>query len=196
VQPTFRDARSELNVSERLRMKLLTPFLLILAQLTLAAAAKAQEPKPGPEVQKLAYYLGTWKGEGETKGGPFGPAGKLSSTTTCEWFAGGFHLVCRGEETGPTGTRTFLNIRAYDEKAKAYTEYGISSLGDTEYDTGGSIIGNKRTFVLSNDMNGKPLKLRYTEVLESPTSFTYQAEASVDGGAWAVIAEGKVTKVK
>jgi len=179
-------------------MRLLTmcPFLLIVAQLTLAPVASAQEPKPGPEVQKLAYYLGTWKGEGETKGGPFGPAGKLSSTTTCEWFAGGFHLVCRGEETGPTGTRTFLNIRAYDEKAKAYTEYGISSLGDTEYDTGGSIIGNKRTFVLSNDMNGKPLKLRYTEVLESPTFFTYQAEASVDGGPWAVIAEGKVTKVK
>jgi hypothetical protein len=59
--------------------------------------------------------------------GPFRPAGKLSSTTTCEWFAGGFQLVCRGEERGPTGKRTFLNIRAYDEAAKAYTEYGISS---------------------------------------------------------------------
>jgi len=75
-----------------------------------------------PEVQRLGYYLGSWKGEGETKGGPFGPAGKLSSTMTCDWFAGGFHLVCRGEERGPTGTRTFLNILAYDEKAKAYTE--------------------------------------------------------------------------
>jgi hypothetical protein len=45
-------------------------------------------------------------------------------------------------------------------------------------------------------MGGKPLKLRYTEVQESPTLFTYQAEASVDGGPWAVIAEGKVTKVE
>src|SRR5215831_731178 len=78
-------------------------------------AATGQQPKPGREVQKLAYYLGTWRGEGETKAGPFGPAGKLSSTTTCEWFAGGFHLVCRGEESGPTGKRTFLKIRAYDE---------------------------------------------------------------------------------
>src|SRR4030095_5524829 len=109
--------------------------------------ATDQQPKPGPEVQRLAYYLGTWRGEGETKGGPFGPAGKLSSTTSCEWFAGGFQLVCRGEETGPTGKRTFLNIRACDEKAKAYTEYGISSFGESEYDTGGSIIGNKRTFL-------------------------------------------------
>ena len=39
----------------------------------------------GPEVAKLAYYVGTWRGEGEAKAGPFGPGGKLSSTTTCEW---------------------------------------------------------------------------------------------------------------
>src|SRR6185436_8512451 len=145
-------------------MKLFTmgSFLLIVAHAVSGHAATAQQPKPGPEVQRLAYYLGTWRGEGATKGGPFGPAGKLSSTTSCEWFAGGFQLVCRGEETGPTGKRTFLNIRAYDEKAKAYIEYGISSLGESEYNTGGSIIGNKRTFVLSSDMNGKPIKLRYT----------------------------------
>src|SRR5262245_42109792 len=178
-----------------MRLRAIGPLLLIVV-LALAAAARAQEPKPGPEVQKLAYYLGTWKGEGEAKAGPFGPAGKLSSTTTCEWFAGGFQLVCRGEENGPTGKRRFLNIRAYDEKAKAYTEYGISNLGEAEYDTGGSIVGNKRTFTLSSDMGGKPLAIRYSEVQQSPTLFTYQAEASVDGGPWAVIAEGKVRKVE
>ena len=100
----------------------------------------------------------------------------------------------RGER--PTGIRKFLNIRAYDEKAKAYTEYGISSLGDIEYQTGGSIVGNKKTFAFDTDVGGKPTKLRYTEVQVSPTLFTYQAEASIDSGPWTVIAEGKVTKVK
>jgi hypothetical protein len=179
-------------------MRLLTmgSFLLIVAHAASGDTAIAQQPKPGPEVQRLGYYLGTWRGEGETKGGPFGPAGRLSSTTTCEWFAGGFQLVCRGEETGPTGKRIFLNIRAYDETAKAYTEYGISSFGESEYDTGGSIVGNKRTFVLDIDFDGKPAKLSYTEVQVSPMSFTYQAEASIDGGPWTAIAEGKVTKVE
>jgi len=160
--------------------------------------ATAEQSKPGLEVQRLAYYLGTWKGEGETKGGPFGPAGKLSSTITCDWFAGGFHLVCRGEERGPTGKRAFLNILAYDEKAKAYTEYGISSLGESEYSTGGSIIGNKRTFVkdLDSGVEGKHTKLTYTEVQMSPTLYTYQAEASINGGPSTVIAEGKITKVR
>jgi uncharacterized protein DUF1579 len=181
---------------KRLIIVCMCSFALSLSSFAQAPTAIAEQPKPGPEIQKLAYYLGTWKGEGETKGGPFGPAGKLSSTTTCEWFAGGFHLVCRGEEKGPTGTRTFLNIRAYDEKAKAYTEYGISSLGDTEYQTGGSIVGNEKIFTFDTDGGGKPTKLRYTEVQVSPTLFTYQAEASIDSGPWTVIAEGKVTKVK
>ena len=160
--------------------------------------ATAEQSKPGLEVQRLAYYLGTWKGEGETKGGPFGPAGKLSSTITCDWFAGGFHLVCRGEERGPTGKRAFLNILAYDEKAKAYTEYGISSLGESEYSTGGSIIGNKRTFVkdLESGVEEKHTKLTYTEVQVSPTLYTYQAEASINGGSSTLIAQGKITKVR
>src|SRR5581483_5339397 len=134
------------------------------------------QPKPGPELEKLNYYVGTWKGEGETKGGPFGPAGKLSSSISCEKFAGGFQVVCRGEERGPTGKRTFLNILAYDEKAKAYTEYGISSFGESEYTTGGSIVGNKRTFVkdLDTGVQGKRIKLRYTEVQVSPTLYTYK----------------------
>jgi hypothetical protein len=180
-------------------MRLLTTgwFLLIVAAHIAfgQAATTDQQPKPGPEVQKLGYYLGTWKGEGETKGGPFGPAGKLSSTTTCEWFEGGFHLVCRGEENGPTGKRTFLNIRGYDEKTKGYTEYSISNLGESEYNTGGSIVGNKRTFVFEMDAEGKHIKFKYSEEQVSPTLFTYKAEASIDSGPWTVIAEGKVTKV-
>jgi uncharacterized protein DUF1579 len=165
-------------------------------------SAMSSTPTPRSEIEakhltnRLAYYLGTWRGEGETKGGPFGAAGKLSSTITCDWFAGGFHLVCRGEERGPTGKRTFLNILAYDEKANAYTEYGISSLGESEYSTGGSMVGNKRTFIKDLDSNGKPTKLRYIEVQVSPTFYTYQAEASIDGGPWTVIADGKITKVR
>jgi hypothetical protein len=104
--------------------------------------------------------------------------------------------VCRGEEHGPSGKRAFLNIRAYDEKTQAYTEYGISSLGETEYNTGGTLVGNKKTFAFDVDIDGKPTKLRYVEVQVSPTLFTYEAAASTDGGPWTVIAEGKVTKVR
>lgn len=171
-------------------------LLLLISCHAIGQAQTADAPKPGPEVQKLAYYVGTWKGEGEAKAGPFGPGGKLSSSQTCEWFAGGFHLVCRGEETGPTGKRTILNIMAYDAEAKGFTEYGISSFGESEYSKGGTFDGNNRIFVGSQDAGGNVVKFRYTEVLVSPTLFTYKAEAAIGDGSWTVVAEGKVTKVK
>jgi hypothetical protein len=176
-------------------MKLLTMGTFLLIATHAGDATSAEQPKPSAEVQKLGYYLGTWRGTGQTMAGPFGAAGKLSSTTTCEWFAGGYQLVCRGEERGPTGKRTFLNIRSYDETAKAYTEYGISSFGESEYNTGGTIVGNKRTFVVNTELESKATKITYTEVQLSSTTYTYRAEASVDGGPASVIAEGTVTKV-
>jgi hypothetical protein len=175
---------------------LLSAVVMLVPSCVFALTQADQAPKPGPEVQKLGYYVGTWKGEGQTKGGPFGPAGKLSSTMTCEWFAGGFHLVCRGEETGPTGKRAFLNILAYDPETSGYTEYGISSVGESEYSRGGSIVGNERMFLWDAEVAGKTTKFRYSEVQVSPTLYTYQAETSVGGGPWTVIAEGKITKVR
>ena len=176
------------------------PFIaavLLLSSSSLALAQpQAETAKPGPEIQKLDYYVGTWEGHGETKAGPFGEAGKLSSKMTCKWFAGGFQVVCEGEETGPSGKRGFLNILTYDESAKAYTQYSISSFGESEYDQGGSLVGNKLTYLLDQDMGGKPAKIRFTEVHLSPVLMTYQAEVSVDGQPWTALAEGKIAKVK
>ena len=52
--------------------------LLVNVVMTLAVpcmAQTAQPPAPGPEVQELGYFLGTWKSEGEAKASSFGPAG-------------------------------------------------------------------------------------------------------------------------
>ena len=171
-------------------------ILLSAPSLALAQPPADQTPKPGPEVQKLGYYVGTWEGHGETKAGPFGEAGKLSSKMACKWFAGGFQVVCEGEETGPSGTRGFLNIKFYDETTKAYAEYSISSFGETEYNQGGSLVGDKLTWLVDQDAGGKPAKIRYAEVFLSPDLTTYQAEISVDGGPWTTLAEGKRAKVK
>ena len=177
--------------------KLLVIIVLALAVPCLAfgQAQTAQPPKPGPEVQKLAYSLGTWKTEGEAKASPFGPAGKFSGTDTCEWFAGGFHLVCRGEGTGPTGKMVSLSIFAYDVEAKAYTYYGISSVGES-VSSKGSLAGNTWTWLADGKAAGKPAKFRYTEVQVSPTAYTFKFESSTAGGPWTVIEEGKATKVK
>jgi hypothetical protein len=168
----------------------LAAALLLLTMPTLALA------KPNPEVQKLGYYVGTWQGHGETKGGPFGAAGKLSSRQTCTWFEGRSQVVCRGHEQGPSGKRDFLNILAYDVKAKAYTEYSISSFGEAEYDQGGSWVGNTLTFFVDQDARGKPAKFRYSEAHLSAALYSYRAEVELTGKPWTVLAQGKIRKVK
>lgn len=177
-------------------MKRLLVVAVVLAFAVPCLAQTAQPPKPGPEVQKLAYYVGTWKFEGDVKAGtPLGPAGKFSGTGSCEWFAGGFHVVCRGEGTGPKGSMTDLSILAYDTEAKIYTYYGISSRGGTESEKM-TLTGNTWTSLSEETVAGKPTKFRYTEVQESPTTYTFKLEYSVSGGPWTVAEEGKGTKIK
>lgn len=171
-------------------------FLLPVPSVALGQPQAGQMPTPGAEVRELGYYVGTWEGHGEAGGGPLGGAGALSSRMTCDWFAGGFQVVCQGEETGPTGTRRFLNLLAYDETARAYTEYSISSLGESEYTQGGSLVGNRLTYLLDRDAGGRPARIRYTEVRVSPSLMTYQAELSVDGQPWTSLAHGEIVKVR
>lgn len=157
---------------------------------------QAHAAKPGPEAQKLGYYVGTWEGHGETKAGPFGPAGKLSSHQTCRWFRGGYQVICEGEETGPSGKRGFLNILAYDGTTKSYTEYSISSFGEAEYDPGGSWLGNKLTFIVDQDAGGKAARFRYAETHVSPSMYTYRAEVAVGAKPFTLLAEGRIVKIK
>lgn len=172
-------------------------FILLAPCVAVGQTQAEQTPKPSPQAQALGYYVGTWKGHGETKGGPFGAAGKLSSKMTCTWFDGRFQVVCRGEETGPSGTRGFLNILSYDDKTKSYSEYAISSLGDTEDDKGGSLVDGKLTFLLDGGGTGpKAVKIRYTEMHVSPVLYNYRAEAAIGGGPWAVVAQGEIAKVR
>ena len=173
-----------------------TVAAMLLSASSIAVAEPNAVPKPGKEVQELAYYVGSWEGHGETKAGPFGAAGKLSSHMSCKWFDGRFQIICEGEETGPSGTRKFLNVIAYDEETKAYTEYSISNLGESEYDKGGSLVANKLTYLVDHTSGGKSAKFRYTETRVSPALMTYAAQVSIDGAPWAPLAEGEIKKVK
>src|SRR4030042_1315810 len=75
-----------------------------LAVAMFAAPAMGQEAaKPGPQHARMAYFAGSWQCEGEARDSPMGAGGKLTGADTCEWFAGGFQLICRGDATGPRG---------------------------------------------------------------------------------------------
>jgi Protein of unknown function (DUF1579) len=171
---------------------LLTSGLLISAVAVQAQEKKMEAPKPGPEVKKLGYFVGTWKSEGEIKQNPFMPAGKFSSNDNCEWFPGGFHVVCHSTGKSPSGPVHGLGIMAYNAEEKAYTYTGIDNSGFSEA-AKGHVDGNNWTYTSEDKMGGKTYHGRYSMVT-SPDAYTFKYETSEDGNNWMVIMEGKTTK--
>lgn len=175
---------------------LLVVFGLVCAS-TLAAQNPPAPPQPGPAQQKLAFFAGRWKSEGEIKAGPMGPGGKTSGTNVCEWFQGGFHLMCRSEGTSPMGAMKSIGILGYDTDRQRYTYYGIDNTGmgagDMAY---GQVSGDTWSWEMETMMGGQSVKQRYVAKQLSPDSYSWEFSVSMAGGPWTVAGTGTETRVK
>ena len=162
---------------------------------TLAAQNPPTPPQPGPAQAKLAFFAGRWTVEGEMKPGPMGPGGKVTSNDVCEWFMGGFHLVCTSEGRSPTGATKGLGILGYDAERQRYTYYGIdnSGFGDPAY---GQVAGDTWTWEGESMMGGQVIKQRYVIKQVSPDSYSFELSMSMAGGPWTVAMTGTETRVK
>ena len=174
-------------------MKVILSTVVTLALASSAVLTQTAAPTPGPEQKRMAYFAGHWNFQGEAKPSPLGPAGKTTATETCEWFAGGFQLVCKTKGTGPKGPSTGQSVMAYDQARKTYTFHAISSLGDNIF-ARGQVDGKVWTWTDEMAVDGKPMKIRATVTEQTPTSYTFKLEVSMDGGPMVLIEEGKSTK--
>ena len=159
-----------------------------------AQTTKPAKPTPGPEHKRIAFFAGQWNYQGEAKDSPLGPGGKITASETCEWFAGGFQLVCRTKGAGPKGPGTGMSILSYDPARKAYTYYAATSHGDNIF-VRGQVQDKVWTWSDEVTVEGKKMKIVATVIEESPTSTSFKLEASVDGGPMTLIEQGKSTKV-
>ncbi len=152
-------------------------------------------PKPGPEHARLATFLGTWKGQADVKEGPMGPGGKLTWTETCDWFDGGFQLVCKSSGIFPSGKRSGMSIFGYDPESGAYTHFNIDSTGGFDIAVGsvseeGWVFGSERP--VGDDI----VRARYMVQEVTPTSKKFTFEMQKEGGAWTLVMSGSSEKAK
>ena len=169
--------------------------LALIGVITVIAQEPKGPPQPSPAHKKLAMFVGTWKDEAEMKPGTFGPGGKVSLTETCEWFTGGFSLVCHTETTGFMGDVKTLTVLNYDAEEKIYTLYELNSMGRSDL-AKGTVDGHTWTFNGESKMGGKLIKSRSTINLPSPDSATMKSEISVNGGPWTLVMELKGSRLK
>ena len=176
-------------------MRVIASLAVAVVLASSGVAAQPPKPTPGPEQKRIAHFVGQWKFEGESKESPLGPAGKSSGMETCEWFAGGFHLVCRTKGTGPKGPITGMSVMGYDPGRKAYTYYAASSLGDNVF-VRGQVQDKVWTWSDEATIEGKKMKFVATITEETATTTSFKLEVGVDGGPMTVVETGKSTKVK
>jgi hypothetical protein len=162
-----------------------------------ALAEEAKAPRPGPEHQKLGYFVGKWKGQGMTHENPFMPGGKFTSTDTCEWYEGRFAVVCRSSGKGPMGPTRSLGIMGYSAEEKAYLYYAVEN-GPMAMATvpKGTVEGDVWTYLDESKMDGKLVKSRYVMTLTGKDSYTFAWGIQGPDGTWKTLAEGKSTRVK
>jgi hypothetical protein len=167
--------------------------LVVAGSAAAAQGAAAAAPKPGPEHQRLDYFAGTWKSDGEMKPGPFGPGGAMSGTVICEWFEGGFHLLCRSQGDGPMGETYALGIMGYNAASKRYTYYGIDNTGagDPAY---GRVSGATWVWEGEGLVGGQVMKSRYALKQLDADRYSWSWEVSGSSGAWTLVAQGTDTR--
>ena len=168
----------------------------LLAAPALVAQAPQAPPKPGPEVQKLAYFAGRWNEVVDMKPSPMGPGGRMTVSSSCEWFSGGFFLVCRSDGTGPTGATHGLGILGYNTESKRYTYYSIDNSGMSGPVAYGDLAGDTWTWTTEDTMNGQQVKSHFTIKQVSQDSYTWTWEMAMGGGPFAVMATGTDTRVR
>ena len=162
-----------------------------------AAAQAAQAPKPGPEHQRLGYFVGKWTAEGDVKPGPMGPGGKMRTTDDCEWFEGRYSVICRSEGTTPMGPSKSIGILGYSNEDKVYTYYGVDNSGMTMSSVPkGTIQGDTWAYTDESTMGGQKVKSRVTIKEVSPKSYTFRMEFQGPDGKWVPAMESTNTKVQ
>lgn len=173
---------------------------LIVITLTLLFAANVwaqmTPPKPGPEVKKLDYFVGTWTTEGTIAAGPWGQGGKFSGTDTMEWMPGNFFLEGHSDYKMPPelgGDGKAVSFMGYDENQNAYTYNEFNSQGRRETSKG-SVSGDTWTWTSSQNYGGQEIQQKMTIKIVSPTSHTMKFEVSTDGTNWMAFMDAKVTK--
>jgi hypothetical protein len=177
-------------------IRLAVPGMLALLAAAPALGAEGQAPRPGPEHQRLAYFVGKWKAEGTTAANPFMPAGKFTSADTCEWFGGKFAVVCRSSGKAPTGPTKGLAIMSYSPEEKVYLYYGLDNSPMAMATVPrGTVEGDVWTYTDESKMGGQMVKSRYV-ITASKASYEFRWEVLGPDGQWKELVKGKATRAK
>jgi len=172
-------------------------FVMVATAIVAVAAQAPQMPKPGPEHQALAAFVGNWTFSGEMKPGAMGPGGKMTGSDRITWMPGGFFVERKFEGNMAGMDVKGTEIYGYDAAKKTYTFTGFDSMGGSSTGTM-TVKGNMWTASGTMNMAGMTSQERCTLTFGAGNaSLDVKCSSSTDGGkTFSPTIEGKATKAK
>lgn len=149
------------------------------ARLAADPALRARLGKPGPEMQSVAWLLGTWDivAVSDAAGHPTDPAHGTSVVTA---VAGGSWLEIR--DTYPNGG-TDIGYIGYDPATERWTGVNLDNLGSAVI-TRGRLHG--QTLIVEGDVTvaGVGMHLRQSVTRQGENAYTVTNEERTPNGSW------------
>jgi hypothetical protein len=133
------------------------------ADKTAAAPAAMQEPKPGPEMDRLKFLIGTWDVQGEYLKTPLtGEGGKQTGWYKAQLGPGGFSIIADFEDESPLGKEIGHELFAWDASSSVYTTATVGNfpgmvagkakwegenlVTELDFNMGGGVIHNRAVY--------------------------------------------------
>ena len=167
---------------------------LVVLPMALGAQSTSPAPKPGPEHRRLDAFVGKWSIDGQAQASPYGPAGKLTSTDTFAWMAGGFFMTHYWDSKQGGVEIKGMEVLGYDSHSKMYTSRFFDNLGNSG-SWKATVQANTWTWTGDTEVAGKPLKERCTTAVAAD-AFATKCEYSSDGTKWLPNFDLKGTRAK
>lgn len=158
-------------------------------------AAAPKPPKPGPEMEKLAFLLGTWTFTEKYEKSPLIPnGGEGSGMYKAVTGPGGFSILADFTSSGPDGDESGHGIYTWEPKENSYKAYFFGNKFAGSFVVTGQWEGGN--LVLAGDFLMEGKKVSFKEVYSdiTPRFLTIVESVSVDGGPYHLFAATKATK--
>jgi hypothetical protein len=153
-----------------------------------------EAPKPGPEMQRLNFLIGTWDMQAEYLKTPMtGDGGKASGWYKAQLGPGGFSVIADFEENGPLGKEIGHEIFSWDPKKNAYA---IVIVGNFPGAAIGSATWEGDNLVILNEFDAGGTKMHLRAVYLHPGGKSVQIEESSQAGDAPYVLIYKATATK
>jgi len=158
------------------------------------ADAAKQMPKPGPEMERLKFLIGSWDWDAEYLKTPMVPdGGKSKGWYKAQLGPGGFSIIADFDADGPFGEEIGHQIIAWDKKQNAYTSVIVGNFP-------GAVIGKSHwdgdNLVTETEFSsgGVTMHMRsmYTDIKDKSTRM--EESSQVGDGPSQVIWKGVATR--